>query len=90
MNKTEFINKINSKSGLTKKECKLCLNAIIDIIKSALQKGESVTLSNFGKFKVSEIKEKTIYSFKSGTTEILKAHKTPTFKASDNLKEAIK
>ena len=50
MNKTEFINEINSKTGLTKKDCKLCLNAIIDVIKSALSQGGSVTLSNFGKF----------------------------------------
>ena len=52
MNKNEFINEIYSQSGLTKKDCKLCLETMINVIKSALQNGESVTLSNFGKFKV--------------------------------------
>ena len=58
MNKNEFVSQLNTKTGLTKKDCKLCLESIIDVIKDALRSGESVTLSNFGKFKVNEIKAK--------------------------------
>lgn len=90
MNKNEFVSELNLKSGLSKKDCKLCLEAMIDVIKSALQNGESVTLSNFGKFKVNDVKSKSLYNFQTGKTEIVDARKTPTFKASENLKQCIK
>ncbi len=90
MNKNEFINAVNSKSGLTKRECRLCLDTILDVIKEALKNGESVTLSNFGKFKVSKVKPKSIYSFKTGNTQLVGGKNTPSFKASENLKQIVK
>lgn len=90
MNKKEFITEVNNKTGLTKRECRLCLDAIIDVIKNALKQGESVTLTNFGKFKVSEKKPKQMYSFVTKRTQILSARRTPTFRASDTLKQSIK
>lgn len=90
MNKCEFVNEVNNRSGLSKKDCKLCLDAILEVIKDVLKTGDSLTLSNFGKFRVSEIKSKPMYNFKTGTTEVVEGRKTPSFKASDSLKEIIK
>ncbi len=90
MNKTEFVNEVYQKTKLTKKDCKLCIDAFIDVIRDALKSGESVTLSNFGKFKVSERKTKSMYSFKTKQTELIDKRKTPIFKASDNLKQSVK
>ena len=90
MNKNEFINEVNEKSGLSKKDCKLCLETMLQVIKSALQSGESVTLSNFGKFKVNDVKSKCMYNFKTKNTELVEGRKTPTFKASENLKQCVK
>ena len=90
MNKNEFVNVLNEKSGLSKKDCKLCLNAMLEIIKTTLQSGESVSLSNFGKFKVNDVKSKCLYNFKTKETQIVDAKKIPTFKASESLKQCIK
>ena len=90
MNKNEFINEIYNQSGISKKDCKLCLETMLNVIKDALQSGESVSLSNFGKFKVNQLKEKTMYNFKTRNTEIVKTKRTPVFKASENLKQCIK
>ena len=90
MNKNDFLNELNLKSGLSKKDCKLCLNVMIDVIKSVLKNGENVELSNFGKFKINTIGPKTIYNFKTKNTELVDERKTLTFKASDNLKKCIK
>lgn len=90
MNKNELVNVVNEKSGLSKKDCKLCLETLLDVIKLSLQKGESVTLSNFGKFKVNDIKSKTMYNFKTKNNEFVEARKAPAFKASENLKQCIK
>ena len=90
MNKVEFVNQINEKSGLSKKDCKLCLETMLEIIKVSLQSGESITLSNFGKFKVNDVKSKCMYNFKTKNTEIVKARKTPVFKVSETLKQCIR
>lgn len=90
MNKNEFVSEMNNISGLSKKDCKLCLETMIEIIKSVLKNGESVTLSNFGKFKVNEIKSKSMYNFKTKNTQLVEARKAPSFKASENLKQCVK
>ena len=90
MNKAEFLTAVHGKTTLSKRECKLCLDAIIEVIKQALKNGDSVTLSNFGKFKIANVKAKQVYSFKTGQTEVVKERKIPAFKASDNLKQIIK
>ena len=90
MNKNEFVSEINLKTGLSKKDCKLCLETMLDIIKSALRNGESITLSNFGKFKVNDVKSKCMYNFKTKNTQLVEGRKTPIFKASDNLKQCVK
>lgn len=90
MNKSEFVNEIYNQVGLTKKDCKLCLEVMLDVIKTALQNGECVSFSNFGKFKVNDTKTKSMYSFKTKTLEVVESKRTPIFKASENLKQSIK
>ena len=90
MNKKELLNIVNAKSGITKKDCKLCLDTLLDIIKNVMQNGDSLTLSNFGKFKVSEIKSKSMYNFKTHRSEMVASRKVPTFKASENLRQIVK
>lgn len=90
MNNKEILSLVSNKVKLSKSECKLCLDAIIDVIKDALKQGETVTLFNFGKFKTNQIKSKLIYDFKTGEKRVVKEIKTPAFKASENLKQILK
>ena len=90
MNKNEFVDIVKARAGLTKKDCRLCLDTILDVIKDALSHGDSVTLSNFGKFKVNEIKSKPMYSFVTKKTSMAQARRTPTFRASETLKRSVK
>ena len=90
MNKNEFVNEINIRSGLSKRDCKLCLETIINIITKALQNGENISISNFGKFKVNNVKAKYLYNFQTKNNVVVEAKKTPVFKPSENLKQCIK
>ena len=90
MNKSEFVNEINVKSGLSKKDCRLCLETIINVITNALQNGENISISNFGKFKVNNVKAKCLYNFQTKNNFVVEAKKTPVFKPSENLKQCIK
>lgn len=90
MNKSEFVAEMNNQLGLSKKDCKLCLDVMVDVIRKVLSRGDSVELPNFGKFKVNINKPKSIYNFKTKNVQIVDESKTLLFKASNNLKKCIK
>ena len=54
MNKSELIDKIAAKAGLTKVDAKKALDATTEVIKEALVAGDKVALIGFGTFSVSE------------------------------------
>lgn len=52
MNKDDLITEIATTAGITKKEAEATLNAMMESITKALNKGESTTLVGFGTFSV--------------------------------------
>ncbi|MDE6783617.1 MAG: HU family DNA-binding protein, partial [Paramuribaculum sp.] len=54
MNKTELINSIAEKAGLTKVQAKAALEAAVNTVSEQLAKGDKVALIGFGTFSVSE------------------------------------
>lgn len=54
MNKTELIESIAAKAGLTKSDAKKAFEASLESVKEALVKGDKVQLIGFGTFAVSE------------------------------------
>ncbi len=82
MNKTELVEKIAEKSGLTKVDAKKALDAALEAIKDALKADDKVALIGFGTFSVNtraareginpsnkekiSIPEKKIAKFKAG------------------------
>ena len=56
MNKTLLVKEISKETKLTQKDCKLCLDAFIDIVRNSLNQGDIVAISGFGKFNVKQRK----------------------------------
>lgn len=54
MNKTELINAISDKSGLSKVDSKKALEAFIDSVSEELKSGGKIALVGFGTFSVTE------------------------------------
>ena len=52
MNKIEFIDAISTKTGLTKKDTKAAVDAVLETITETLAKGETVAFVGFGAFNV--------------------------------------
>ena len=52
MNKSLLIKEISKSTRLTQKDCKLCLDAFIDIVNNSLRSGDMVNINGFGKFDV--------------------------------------
>ena len=89
MNKSEFIQAMSEKSGLTVKDATTALNATLEVIQESLQKGESVSLVGFGTFGVKERAARTGRNPQTKQPIEIPASKAPSFKAGKPLKEAI-
>ena len=89
MNKSELIDNIAKKSGLTKAQSTDALNAFIATIGEAMQANDSVSLVGFGTFSVKDRKARTGRNPKTGEELSIPASKVPSFKAGKNLKERL-
>ncbi|MEJ2156024.1 MAG: HU family DNA-binding protein [Desulfobacteraceae bacterium] len=89
MNKTDLINQVASIVG-TQKQAKETVDCVLNCITDALAKNESVQISGFGSFKVSDRKARTGRNPQTGDPIQIPAGKVPKFVAGKALKEAVK
>lgn len=89
MNKSELIAMIAEKSGLTKKDAEMSLNAFIDVVTEELQDGGKIQLIGFGTFEVHDRKARTGHDPRTGNQIKIPASKSPVFKAGKALKDAV-
>jgi len=89
MNKTDLINEIAAKSGLSKKDSEKALGATICAIQESLQKDEKVQLVGFGIFDVKNRAARIGRNPKTKEPINIPATKTPVFKAGKALKDAV-
>jgi len=89
MNKADFIGAVASASDLSKADAARAVDAVIETIKKALKKGETVSLVGFGTFTVRKRAARTGRNPRSGEIIKIKASKNPTFKAGKALKDAV-
>ncbi|KKS43844.1 DNA-binding protein HU [Candidatus Jorgensenbacteria bacterium GWC1_48_12] len=90
MNKDKLVDVVSAKLGSTKSEAERAINAILDEITSALQKGDEVSLTGFGTFSVSSRKARAGVNPRTGEKIQIAAVKVPKFRAGKNLKEAVR
>lgn len=90
MNKEQLIERVASKTGLSKKDANAALDAILDGIASALKKGEKVTLVGFGTFTVRRRKAREGRNPQTGEKIKIPARKVPAFTAGKELKVQVK
>lgn len=90
MNKTELINAIAEKAGLSKVEAKAALDATIASISNALAEGDKVALIGFGAFSVAEKGARTGINPRTKEAIEIPARKVVKFKAGAELADRIK
>ena len=89
MNKSDLIAAVAAKTGSTKKDAEVAINAVVDVITSALGKGDKVQLVGFGSF---EVRKRAARKGRNPQTkeEIkIPASKAPVFKAGKALKDLV-
>ena len=91
MKKLDLVEVVAKKAHLTKKASKEAIEVFLDEVGRLLKKGEKVTLSGFGTFRVKRVSSKKgRKSPKDPTPLIHKAHRVIRFSASKSLRKAVK
>jgi DNA-binding protein HU-beta len=91
MKKSELIDIVAKKAHLTKKAAKEAIDVVFSEIGRVLQKGEKVTISGFGTFRVSKVKDKKGRRSPTDPTPVVhKAHRVIRFTVAKQLKKAVK
>lgn len=90
MNKADLVAAVAEKTGFTKKDAEISINAFLETVTETLTQGEKVQLIGFGNFEVRERAEREGRNPRN-PEEIVKieASKAPVFKAGKSLKDAV-
>jgi integration host factor subunit alpha len=89
MTKADMVEKIYEKVGFSKKESAELVEAVFDIIKGTLEKGEKIKIAGFGNFVVKEKADRRGRNPQTGEEITITARKILTFKPSQVLKATI-
>lgn len=89
MKKSEMIEDLATKTGLTKTECEKVFYTTFEIFKDELAKGEKVSVAGFGTFKITERAARDGRNPLTGEKIKIKASKSINFKLSKAIKEKI-
>ncbi len=89
MNKGEFVDKLATRTGLTKKDARKALDAMIDLITDTLVSNDEVLLTGFGKFEVRARKESKRINPQTQKRITVPKKVVPAFKPGKNLKDIV-
>ncbi len=91
MTKQDLIAAAAQAAGVTKKDAQAVLDGVIDTITGTLKKGDSVTITGFGTFRVSHRAARSGVNPRNPQQKIqIPAMKLPAFKAGKSFKDAVR
>ena len=89
LTKIQIVNSISDQIGFPKNHSSEIVETLLEIIKKALESGDDVMISNFGKFCVKEKRERRGRNPATGEDMILEPKRVVTFRSSGKLKERL-
>ncbi len=87
--KTQLIQMLADKTGVSKKDASMHLEAVVETLTGLLRKGEKINITGLGIFKVADRKAREGRNPRTGETIQIPASKKLRFTASKVLKEAV-
>lgn len=90
MTKADLVDRVAAKTGLTKRDVAATVEALLGVIKDALEQHNHIEIREFGTFKVKARKASVKYNPRDRTQKVVVPEKTvPVFKPSKFLKERV-
>ena len=90
MNKSELVDLVAEKAGMSKKDGEKAVKAVLESITDGLARGDKVQLVGFGTFEVRHRKAREGRNPATGEKIKIKALKVPAFKPGKALKDKVK
>ncbi|MCZ7662205.1 MAG: HU family DNA-binding protein [Thermoleophilia bacterium] len=90
MTKSDFIDKLAAKTGLSKKDAGSAVDAFLEVVKESLEAGEDVQFTGFGKFYVQERESREGINPQTKAKITIPATKVPKFSAGSALKSSVR
>ena len=90
MNKTEFVDFIAEKHDTSKVEAKKALDMVLTSITEALENGDEINLTGFGKYFIVHKEAGEARNPSTGGTITVPAHDVPKFSFSKAFKDSIR
>lgn len=90
MNKSAVVDAVAAKTGQSKKDTEMVIEAVLDVIKDSLQQGDTVAFTGFGTFSVSQRAAREGINPATREKIQIPAVKVPKFKAGKGLKDAVR
>lgn len=75
--------------GVTKKDCALVVDGLLNAVKQALEEGESIEIRGFGTFKLRRRKARTARNPRTGEAVDVPARDVPVFKPSRSFRDQV-
>ena len=90
MTKSEFVDQVSDRAGLSKRDAAEAVDAVLETIESTLSRGGEISFSGFGKFSVSNRSAREGRNPATGERIQIPASRVPKFTAGAGLKKAVK
>jgi DNA-binding protein HU-beta len=89
--KQEFVDRVATKSGLSKRDATKAVDAFLDSVTEALKRGDSVSFTGFGKFSTAHRAARQGVNPRNPSQKVqIPAATVPRFSAGSSLKQALK
>ena len=89
MNKQDLIGQVADRAGLTRSDASKAVETMLEVVTSALKRGDEVRLVGFGNFSVTRRKASVGRNPRTGAPMQIKASSQPKFRPGRILKEAV-
>jgi DNA-binding protein HU-beta len=89
MNKQDLIGQVADRAGLSRADSAKAVETMLEVVTSALKRGDEVRLVGFGNFSVTRRKASVGRNPRTGAPMQIKASSQPKFRPGRILKEAV-
>ncbi len=89
MNKADLVDQVAARTGQTKVAAAATIEAMMEVIITAVTEGESVTLSGFGTFEPRERRARTGRNPRTGVAVPIPPKTVPAFRPGNTFKDAV-
>ena len=91
MTKSELVDQVADRAGLSKQDAAKAVDAFLDSVTNALTSGDTVNFTGFGKFSTSQRKARMGVNPRNPSQKVhIPASTVPKFSAGSGLKQAVK